>query len=256
MDVITKSSKVSDILAENHVVVLEDEKVVPSLNEELSDNKTITITKGSKEEKKENISAEEILQSYTQIVEKIVTEEIEIPYETITKDISNGSYATQNRVVQAGSNGLKRVTYRIRYQNGAEIEKTEISSEVIKEPVDKIVEVRVRQVTSRGGIVKGSVSEYQAYAQKRCFDYGWSDADFQALVKLWNKESGWNPSAHNSSSGAHGIPQALPASKMATAGSDYLTNYKTQIEWGLSYIRNRYGTPTSAWNHSCRKGWY
>ena len=256
MDVITKSSKVSDILAENHVVVLEDEKVVPSLNEELSDNKTITITKGSKEEKKENISAEEILQSYTQIVEKIVTEEIEIPYETITKDISNGRYATQNRVVQAGSNGLKRVTYRIRYQNGAEIEKTEISSEVIKEPVDKIVEVRVRQVTSRGGIVKGSVSEYQAYAQKRCFDYGWSDADFQALVKLWNKESGWNPSAHNSSSGAHGIPQALPASKMATAGSDYLTNYKTQIEWGLSYIRNRYGTPTSAWNHSCRKGWY
>ena len=256
MDVITKSSKVSDILAENHVVVLEDEKVVPSLNEELSDNKTITITKGSKEEKKENISAEEILQSYTQIVEKIVTEEIEIPYETITKDISNGSYATQNRVVQAGSNGLKRVTYRIRYQNGAEIEKTEISSEIIKEPVDKIVEVRVRQVTSRGGIVKGSVSEYQAYAQKRCFDYGWSDADFQALVKLWNKESGWNPSAHNSSSGAHGIPQALPASKMATAGSDYLTNYKTQIEWGLSYIRNRYGTPTSAWNHSCRKGWY
>ena len=256
MDVITKSSKVSDILAENHVVVLEDEKVVPSLNEELSDNKTITITKGSKEEKKENISAEEILQSYTQIVEKIVTEEIEIPYETITKDISNGSYATQNRVVQAGSNGLKRVTYRIRYQNGAEIEKTEISSEVIKEPVDKIVEVRVRQVTSRGGIVKGSVSEYQAYAQKRCFDYGWSDADFQALVKLWNKESGWNPSAHNSSSGAHGIPQALPASKMATAGSDYLTNYKTQIEWGLSYIKNRYGTPTSAWNHSCRKGWY
>ena len=256
MDVITKSSKVSDILAENHVVVLEDEKVVPSLNEELSDNKTITITKGSKEEKKENISAEEILQSYTQIVEKIVTEEIEIPYETITKDISNGSYATQNRVVQAGSNGLKRVTYRIRYQNGAEIEKTEISSEVIKEPVDKIVEVRVRQVTSRGGIVKGSVSEYQAYAQKRCFDYGWSDADFQALVTLWNKESGWNPSAHNSSSGAHGIPQALPASKMATAGSDYLTNYKTQIEWGLSYIRNRYGTPTSAWNHSCRKGWY
>lgn len=256
MDVLTKSSKVSDILAENHVIVLEDEKVVPSLEEELSDNKTITITKGSKEEKKENISAEEILQSYTQIVEKIITEEIEIPYETITKDISNGSYATQNRVVQTGSNGLKRVTYRIRYQNGAEIEKTEISSEIIKEPVNKIVEVRVRQVTSRGGIVKGSVSEYQAYAQKRCFDYGWSDADFQALVNLWNKESGWNPSAHNSSSGAHGIPQALPASKMATAGTDYLTNYKTQIEWGLSYIKSRYGTPSAAWNHSCRKGWY
>ena len=257
MDVMTTSTKVSDILAENHIVVLDDETVTPNINDELSDNRTITITKGAKEANDDSyMTAEEILASYTQIVEKVVTEEVEIPFETITKDVSNGSYATQNRVVQTGENGLKRVTYRIRYQSGAEIEKTEISSEIVKEPVDKIVEVRTKQVTSRGGIVKGSVAEYQAYAEKRCFDYGWSDADFQALVKLWNKESGWNPAAHNSSSGAYGIPQALPASKMATAGTDYLTNYKTQIEWGLSYIKSRYGTPSAAWNQSCRRGWY
>ena len=257
MDVMTTSTKVSDILAENHIVVLDDETVTPNINDELSDNRTITITKGAKEANDDSyMTAEEILASYTQIVEKVVTEEVEIPFETITKDVSNGSYATQNRVVQTGENGLKRVTYRIRYQSGAEIEKTEISSEIVKEPVDKIVEVRTKQVTSRGGIVKGSVAEYQAYAEKRCFDYGWSDADFQALVKLWNKESGWNPAAHNSSSGAYGIPQALPASKMATAGTDYLTNYKTQIEWGLSYIKSRYGTPSAAWNQSCSRGWY
>ena len=258
MDVMTTSTKVSDILAENHIVVLDGENVTPAINEELSDNKTITITKGATEANndEEYMSAEEILASYTQIVEKVVTEEVEIPYETITKDVSNGSQTTQNRVVQSGSNGLKRVTYRIRYQNGAEIEKTEISSEVIKEPVDKIVEVRTKQVTSRGGVVSGSVAEYQAYAEKRCFDYGWSDADFQALVKLWNKESRWNPYACNSSSGAYGIPQALPASKMAVYGTDYLTNYKTQINWGLNYIKSRYGTPTAAWNHSCNKGWY
>lgn len=258
MNVMTTSTKVSDILAENHIVVLDGESVVPAINEELSDNRTITITKGATEASndQEYMSAEEILASYTQIVEKVVTEEVEIPYETITKDISNGSQTTQNRVVQSGSNGLKRVTYRIRYQNGAEIEKTEISSEIIKEPVDKIVEVRTKQVTSRGGVVSGSVAEYQAYAEKRCFDYGWSDADFQALVKLWNKESRWNPYACNSSSGAYGIPQALPASKMAVYGTDYLTNYKTQINWGLNYIKSRYGTPTAAWNHSCRKGWY
>lgn len=258
MDVMTTSTKVSDILAENHIVVLDGENVTPAINEELSDNKTITITKGATEANndEEYMSAEEILASYTQIVEKVVTEEVEIPYETITKDVSNGSQTTQNRVVQSGSNGLKRVTYRIRYQNGAEIEKTEISSEVIKEPVDKIVEVRTKQVTSRGGVVSGSVAEYQAYAEKRCFDYGWSDADFQALVKLWNKESRWNPYACNSSSGAYGIPQALPASKMAVYGTDYLTNYKTQIDWGLNYIKSRYGTPTAAWNHSCSKGWY
>ena len=258
MDVMTTSTKVSDILAENHIVVLDGESVTPNIDEELSDNKTITITKGSTKTNSDEdyMSAEEILASYTQIVEKVVTEEVEIPYETVTKDVSNGSSTTQNRVVQKGENGLKRVTYRIRYQNGAEIEKTEISSEIIKEPVDKIVEVRTKQVTSRGGVVSGSVAEYQAYAEKRCFDYGWSDADFQALVKLWNKESRWNPYASNSSSGAYGIPQALPASKMATYGTDYRTNYKTQIEWGLSYIKSRYGTPSSAWNHSCRKGWY
>ena len=258
MDVMTTSTKVSDILAENHIVVLDGENVTPAIDEELSDNKTITITKGATEANNDEdyMSAEEILASYTQIVEKVVTEEVEIPYETITKDVSNGSQTTQNRVVQSGSNGLKRVTYRIRYQNGAEIEKTEISSEVIKEPVDKIVEVRTKQVTSRGGVVSGSVAEYQAYAEKRCFDYGWSDADYQALVKLWNKESRWNPYACNSSSGAYGIPQALPASKMAVYGTDYLTNYKTQINWGLNYIKSRYGTPTAAWNHSCSKGWY
>ena len=258
MDVMTTSTKVSDILAENHIVVLDGENVTPAIDEELSDNKTITITKGATEANNDEdyMSAEEILASYTQIVEKVVTEEVEIPYETITKDVSNGSQTTQNRVVQKGENGLKRVTYRIRYQNGAEIEKTEISSEVIKEPVDKIVEVRTKQVTSRGGVVSGSVAEYQAYAEKRCFDYGWSDADFQALVKLWNKESRWNPYACNSSSGAYGIPQALPASKMAVYGTDYLTNYKTQINWGLNYIKSRYGTPTAAWNHSCSKGWY
>lgn len=258
MDVMTTSTKVSDILAENHIVVLDGESVTPAIDEELSDNKTITITKGATKANNDEdyMSAEEILASYTQIVEKVVTEEVEIPYETITKDVSNGSQTTQNRVVQSGSNGLKRVTYRIRYQNGAEIEKTEISSEVIKEPVDKIVEVRTKQVTSRGGVVSGSVAEYQAYAEKRCFDYGWSDADFQALVKLWNKESRWNPYSCNSSSGAYGIPQALPASKMAVYGTDYLTNYKTQINWGLNYIKSRYGTPTAAWNHSCSKGWY
>ena len=258
MDVMTTSTKVSDILAENHIVVLDGESVTPAIDEELSDNKTITITKGATEANTDEdyMSAEEILASYTQIVEKVVTEEVEIPFETVTKDVSNGSSTTQNRVVQNGENGLKRVTYRIRYQNGAEIEKTEISSEIIKEPVDKIVEVRTKQVTSRGGVVSGSVAEYQAYAEKRCFDYGWSDADFQALVKLWNKESRWNPYASNSSSGAYGIPQALPASKMATYGTDYRTNYKTQIEWGLSYIKSRYGTPSAAWNHSCTKGWY
>lgn len=85
---------------------------------------------------------------------------------------------------------------------------------------------------------------------------GWSSAEFDCLVALWNKESGWNVYAHNASSGAYGIPQALPGNKMASAGSDWATNPRTQIMWGLGYIEARYGTPCGAWATSQRIGWY
>ncbi|WP_235451399.1 MULTISPECIES: lytic transglycosylase domain-containing protein [unclassified Microcella] len=85
---------------------------------------------------------------------------------------------------------------------------------------------------------------------------GWGSGEFDCLVALWNKESGWNVYAMNSSSGAYGIPQALPGSKMATAGADWQTNAATQITWGLGYIQARYGTPCGAWAHSQSVGWY
>lgn len=102
----------------------------------------------------------------------------------------------------------------------------------------------------------GRKGEYQRYALSQLANYGWADSEIIPLIKLWNRESGWNPSSHNKSSGAHGIPQALPASKMAVEGADYYTNGNTQIRWGLSYIRNRYGSPSNAWAHFCSSGWY
>lgn len=128
----------------------------------------------------------------------------------------------------------------------------------------KAEELRIaqsKQVTSRGGTsvraATGTKAEYQAYAKNLCINtYGWTENDFNCLVKLWERESNWNPNAHNKSSGAHGIPQSLPASKMASEGDDYYTNGKTQIKWGLKYIKNRYGTPSNAWAHSQQKGWY
>ena len=98
--------------------------------------------------------------------------------------------------------------------------------------------------------------EYQSYAYSYFASYGWIDYDFECLVALWNSESGWNPYAENPSSGAYGIPQSLPASKMASFGDDYLTNGYTQIRWGLDYIARRYGTPANAWAHSEKTGWY
>jgi len=100
-------------------------------------------------------------------------------------------------------------------------------------------------------------NDLQNYAYNLVINsYGWTDYDFECLVNLWNRESGWNPNAHNKSSGAHGIPQALPASKMASEGSDYYTNGYTQIRWGLKYIKNRYGSPSQAWQAFQTKGWY
>ncbi|WP_022886451.1 hypothetical protein [Glaciibacter superstes] len=96
----------------------------------------------------------------------------------------------------------------------------------------------------------------QAYAAGAVAARGWGSEQFDCLVALWNKESGWRVNAMNSSSGAYGIPQALPGSKMASAGDDWETNAATQIEWGLGYISGRYGTPCDAWNTSESKGWY
>jgi hypothetical protein len=86
--------------------------------------------------------------------------------------------------------------------------------------------------------------------------YGWSSSEFSCLDQLWTRESGWNPQAANPYSGAFGIPQALPGSKMASAGADWATNPATQIRWGLGYIREMYGSPCGAWSHSLATGAY
>jgi hypothetical protein len=96
----------------------------------------------------------------------------------------------------------------------------------------------------------------QAVARIMVADRGWSSSQFSCLRSLWQRESGWNPRADNPSSSAYGIPQALPGSKMASAGPDWRTNPVTQITWGLGYIASRFGTPCGAWAHSQSHGWY
>ena len=85
---------------------------------------------------------------------------------------------------------------------------------------------------------------------------GFTGEQWSCLDSLWQRESNWNPSAQNPSSGAYGIPQALPGSKMATVAADWRTNPATQITWGLDYIVARYGTPCGAWSHSQSHNWY
>ncbi|MFL1380444.1 lytic transglycosylase domain-containing protein [Nocardiopsis sp. frass1] len=97
----------------------------------------------------------------------------------------------------------------------------------------------------------------QGLALQMVIAEGWPESEFTDCLKpLWQKESGWNHLAQNPSSGAYGIPQSLPGSKMATHGSDWQTNPATQIAWGIDYIKGRYGTPCGAWAHSQSVGWY
>jgi hypothetical protein len=96
----------------------------------------------------------------------------------------------------------------------------------------------------------------QQIAQGLLSSYGWPASQFACLKPLWQHESGWNVSSSNAGSGAYGIPQAVPGSRMASAGPDWRTNATTQIKWGLQYIKSTYGSPCAAESHEQATGWY
>lgn len=107
-----------------------------------------------------------------------------------------------------------------------------------------------------GAQISPSVSAAKNNARLQAAAYGWTGSEFTALDQLWTRESGWRWNATNPTSGAYGIPQSLPADKMASAGADWRTNATTQIKWGLQYIRDRYGSPSAALAHENANGWY
>jgi len=100
-----------------------------------------------------------------------------------------------------------------------------------------------------------STGDPKGYARQLLSSRG-EAGQFGCLDSLWGRESGWQVSASNASSGAYGIPQDLPGSKMASVGPDWQSNAATQIQWGLGYIDGRYGSPCAAWSHSQANGWY
>jgi len=124
--------------------------------------------------------------------------------------------------------------------------------------IEKKVEPKKVVAAASEAIVTGTPDPGSAkdIALKLVEKKGWGYSEFNCLVSLWNKESGWNVYAHNVGSGAYGIAQALPGEKMASVASDWKTNAETQIIWGLGYIEGRYGTPCGAWASSEARGWY
>lgn len=156
MTALTSKTKVSDILEENNIILEENQKTIPDLESEVASGDTIKITDKSYNEVQiaqisedgVETSLDQLLENYAPITEKIVVEQVTIPYETVTKNTTESTEETTNKVLQEGKDGLKEVTYKVKYQNDIEIEKTVISEVVITEPVDKIVQVQKKQ-TSR-----------------------------------------------------------------------------------------------------------
>ena len=158
MTVLTSKTKVADVLAENNIIVAEDEKVTPNVDEELTEAKTIVVTNKSAQEVQVakiseegiEVSLDELLKNYAPITEKIVVEQVAIPFETITKNANESDTDTRNRVIRQGQEGLKEITYKAKFQNDIEVEGSRVvlSEIIIKEPVDKIVQVQ-QTISSR-----------------------------------------------------------------------------------------------------------
>ena len=165
MSTMTSKNTVSEILEENNIILNEDQKTIPDLDSEISSGDTIKITDKSYNEvqiakiSEEGIetSLNQLLENYAPITEKIVVEQVAIPYETITKNTTGTSTETTNKVVQEGKDGIKEITYKVKYQNNVEIEKTVISEVVKQEPVNKIVQVQ-KKATSRSATLPRTTS--------------------------------------------------------------------------------------------------
>lgn len=159
ISVVTSKVIVEDILEENNIVLLDGEIVEPNLKSKISASKTIIISKADAQnvivaEEVATVSTEEILGKYVVVTEKIITEQVEIPFETVTKDISKSGTETRDAVLQNGENGIKEIKYKVKFQDEVEIERTVVSEVVIKEPVDRIVQISSK-VTSRSGSRRG-----------------------------------------------------------------------------------------------------
>ncbi|WP_159438500.1 aggregation-promoting factor C-terminal-like domain-containing protein [Actinomyces mediterranea] len=188
----------------------------------------------------------------------------DIEYTTENRD-DDTLYEGETSVVQEGTNGsITTTSYRETVDGVTTVDV--LLSEERTEPVNEIVSVGTKKKSAATPSSSAAVSvpnvsvsydpaSAQGIAAEMVAARGWSTSEFQCLVALWNRESGWNVTAGNAS-GAYGIPQALPGSKMASAGADWATNPATQITWGLGYIAGRYGTPCGAWSHFQLNNWY
>lgn len=223
----THAKTVGELLEEKGIEPRDGDTLKPSLDTPISENMQVFIATQGKQ---------------IQTIEEI----IEPPLEKI-KDPN--ALAGTTTIRDPGRPGKKAVTYEIEIQNGQEIARRPIQEFVAIQPMKRVVAEGTK-------IVISNPSANVALGERMAAERGWTGEQWLCLYQLWQKESKWNHLAGNKSSGAYGIPQSLPGSKMATAGADWQFNPETQIRWGLGYIARGYTTPCGAWAKSRASGWY
>lgn len=251
--VLTSKTKISDILEENHIVLEENETVTPGLDAEITNTKTIIITLKGEEPVKiaETVSteivSEQLLDDYSNITEKIETVIEKIPFETITKDVSNGAATTRNAIIQYGVNGEKKVTYKVTYRNDVEISREELSSEVIKEPVDKIVQVQSKAITSRSSYsrtsgISGQSGVYKVTAYCACMQCcGKTNGITASGTKATANRTIAAPSTFKFGTKVviNGITYTVEDRGGAIQGNRidiYMDTHKEALQWGVRYV--------------------
>jgi resuscitation-promoting factor RpfB len=179
----------------------------------------------------------------TRVRHRAVIDTRTVPY-AVRRVNDSSMLSGRTKIVTAGRTGLTRVAFAVIYVDGKRVGTTHVNRTVIRAPRTEVERVGTKQPQP---VYTGTPSSAQQIARSMMESkYGWGSDEFSCLVQMWNNESGWRTNAYNPS-GAYGIPQALPGSKMASAGPDWQTSASTQIAWGLDYIASRYGTPCGAW---------
>jgi uncharacterized protein YabE (DUF348 family) len=188
----------------------------------------------------------------TRVQTVIGSEQTTTPFETVRQDDSS-LMKGKEVVASKGRDGQQVVTYEAYLADGQEIGRTVLTSSVLVAATPQVVRVGTQELPAVAAVEPGTAREI---GLQMVLARGWDQQQFACLDSLWTRESNWRSNAANTSTGAYGIPQALPGSKMASAGADWQTNAATQISWGLGYIAGRYGTPCDAWASFQSKGWY
>lgn len=231
---------VKSVLDAGNITLESGDTVSPALTDEVDESTVITI---------ERVGAE------------LETSETAIAFNTVYKETDELAKGVEE-VESEGEEGVMETTSLVTRAGDTVVSSNVFASYVKKEPVDRVILVGTGSTSSSSSSSSASLgttvpaSEMQQWAHDYLISNGYSESDFSAAVYIITRESGWNPTATNASSGAYGLAQALPGSKMASAGADWQTNYQTQFKWFVSYCNGRYGSLAGAYNFWLANHWY